>query len=202
MLKECSFLSPQRMGNIRPIPCPDFRVWFKGTIPWFQGLVWRNHILKSGYHNLKSGYGNGLQILEITVMWPFLIRLIIRIYHFEVKIIDTASRFLWPRSKILSQSPQKIALKYWTQQFGGCRLVGFSRSPPQNFPSLLALREYFQNFHTSSQIHITDYFVNCHFQAVLCYLIYRNLWRRYLFSLLNCFKFEEKIFAAFFFDNL
>ena len=115
---------------------------------------------------------------------------------------DNASRFLWPRSKILSQSPQKIALKYWTQQFGGCRLVGFSRSPPQNFPSLLALREYFQNFHTSSQIHITDYFVNCHFQAVLCYLIYRNLWRRYLFSLSNCFKFEEKIFAAFFWQPL
>ena len=105
---------------------------------------------------------------------------------------------MWPRSKILSRSSKKIALKYWTQQFGGCGWVGFSRSPPQIFPFLLALREYFQNFHTSSQIHITDYFVNCHFQAVLCYLIYRNLWRRYLFSLSNCFEFEEKIFAAFF----
>ena len=44
---------------------------------------------------------------------------------------------------------------------------------------LLAIREYFQNFHTSSQTHITDIFVNCKLQGkgVLCYLPYRNLWR-------------------------
>ena len=30
--------------------------------------------------------------------------------------------------------------------------MGFSRSPPQIFPFLLALRGYFQNFHASSQI--------------------------------------------------
>ena len=57
--------------------------------------------------------------------------------------------------------------------------VGFCRSTPQSFPSMLALRGYIQNFYTSSQTHITDFFVNCNVQGVLCYPTYRNLWRWY-----------------------
>ena len=47
--------------------------------------------------------------------------------------------------------------------------MGFSRSPPQIFPFLLALRGYFQNFHMSSQTQITDLFVNSNVQGVFCY---------------------------------
>ena len=79
-------------------------------------------------------------------------------------------------------------MKYSTRRFGGCGWVGFSRSPPQNFPFLLALRGYFQNFHTSSQTHITDFFVNCNFQGVLCYLTYRNSWRCTFWSQNQIFK--------------
>ena len=133
----------------------------------------------SWYYTQKSGYGSGLKILKITVIWLFLNWFIIRIYHFEVDIMmhlyfcDPAVKFFldqpkkiellrsifpWPRSKILSRSSKNIALKYWTWQFGGCGWVGFSRSPPQIFPFLLALRGYFQNFHTSSQTHITLFY--------------------------------------------
>ena len=42
--------------------------------------------VKLGYHTLKSGYGTSLKILEIAVIWPFLNRLIIKVYNFEVII--------------------------------------------------------------------------------------------------------------------
>ena len=98
---------------------------------------------------------------------------------------------MWPRSKILSRSSKKIALKYWTRQFGGCGWVGFSRSPPQNFPFMLALRGYFQNFHMSSQTHVIDFFVNCKVKGLLCYPTYWNSWWKYFNCL--CLTGREKI---------
>ena len=50
---------------------------------------------------------------------------------------------MWPRSKILSRSSKKIALKYWTQQFGGCGWVGFFRSSPQIFDSFKGILSRF-----------------------------------------------------------
>ena len=137
------------------VPYPDFRVWFKGTIPWFQGIVWRNHTLISGYHTLKSGhqtlkswYGTGKQIFKITVKWPFLTQFIIRIYNFEVNMLMHLN-FWDPTVKFFIYHPKKLHCELEDLVgLGVC--VGFSISPPQIFPFLIALRGYFQNFHMSS----------------------------------------------------
>ena len=113
--------SPQRMGNIRPIPYPDFWVpnpvfrvsypdfrvcfkgimpWFQGDIPWFQGTIWRDH-------TLKSGYGTGKQILKITVLRPFLNQFIIRIYHFELNML-THLNFCDPTIKFFLDHPKNL----------------------------------------------------------------------------------------------
>ena len=78
---------------------------------------------------------------------------------------NNASTFLWPCSKILYQSPYKIALKYWTQWFGGCGWVGFSKIDIFKI-SICQAKPILQTF-----------FVNCNLQEVLCNPTYWNLWR-------------------------
>ena len=102
-----------------------------------------------------------------TVIWPFPDQLIFRIYHFEVNMM-THLNFCEPTENSFS-----ITLKNLIEILNSMirwLWVGFSRSPPQNFPFLVALRVYFKNFHMLSQTHITDFLLNCNFQGVLCYL--------------------------------
>ena len=84
-----------------------------------------------------------------------------------------------PAVKFFLDQQKKL---HWNIELDNLVSVGgwvFFRSPPQNIPLMLALRGYIQNFHMSSQTHITDFFVNCNVQGVLCYPTYRNLWRWY-----------------------
>ena len=81
-------------------------------------------------HTLKSGYGTGEKIVKITVIWPFLNQLIIRIYHFEVNMMMHLD-FCDPAVKFFLNHPKK---SNWNIQLDDLVGVGgwvFPGHPPK-----------------------------------------------------------------------